>query len=77
MTREEGKENALCTWQDTGITLMEMLDIVYDDVDSRVCSNCKHYQEIDDLKYCYELDEYDMKYCDRFKKEDDGIKEDH
>ncbi len=53
------------------------LGMIFSDIESKVCSNCKHYQEIDDLKYCYELDEYDMKYCDRFEKEDDGIKEDH
>ena len=50
---------------------------IYADFESRACSNCKHYQEVDDLKYCYELDEYDMKYCDRFEREDNGIKEDH
>ena len=45
------------------------LKMIFDDIEERVCENCKHYQVANELKYCYELDEYDMEYCSRFEKD--------
>ena len=72
MTIDELKCNALEVWQDTGITLNEMLDIVIDDFESRTCENCKHGEETDDGGYdiyCKKLSDYmyDIQLCKKWE----------
>ena len=61
---------------DSNVTQMDCLILIaneyskeYIDAKRRVCERCRHNQDTDGLRYCYELDVYDMKYCDRFEVE--------
>jgi hypothetical protein len=48
-----------------------LIDEIYDDLSGKTCENCKYFQRANNLEYCYLLDVYDMKYCDKWESEDE------
>ena len=72
MTREEAKEEL---WQRGNINTLgkvdanEIIDKIYDDFESRICKNCKHYESDWCCDNAFVVDE--IFGCNRFEPKDE------
>ena len=59
MTREEAKSKLTCYGysQNKPLADYKVIDQIYDDIESRICENCKHYNMDTAVYYC---DTYDI-----------------
>lgn len=46
-----------------------VIDEIYDSIGS--CSECKHNSSKENMRYCYEISQFDMGYCSKFERIED------